>query len=172
MAKIENKNEIQEFSWKSNLRALSWGLLIAALFMFISLPSMILILFGMMPTIFAWIIDKSDKRYAMFSVLGMNLSGLLPYLLDIWFKDHTTEAAIDVLSNLFDLLIIYGSAIFGWLMYISLPPVIITFLMAISDRRIVLLEGNQKKLTEEWGEDIIIDTGTLSNTNNESDTET
>ena len=125
----------------------------------------------MMPTIFAWIIDKSEKKYAMFSILGMNLSGLLPYLMDIWFKDHTTEAAINVLSNIFDLIIIYGSAIFGWIMFISLPPVIITFLMAISDRRIALLEGNQKKLTEEWGEDIIIDSGMQDEEANGTDTE-
>ena len=171
MAETENTNKVQEFSWKSNLRALSWGLLIAAMFIFISLPSMILILFGMMPTIFAWIIDKSEKKYAMFSILGMNLSGLLPYLMDIWFKDHTTEAAIDVLSNIFDLIIIYGSAIFGWIMFISLPPLIITFLMAISDRRIALLEGNQKKLTEEWGEDIIIDSGMQNEEANGTDTE-
>ena len=124
-----------------------------------------------MPTIFAWIIDKSEKKYAMFSILGMNLSGLLPYLMDIWFKDHTTEAAIDVLSNIFDLIIIYGSAIFGWIMFISLPPLIITFLMAISDRRIALLEGNQKKLTEEWGEDIIIDSGMQNEEANGTDTE-
>ena len=171
MAETENTKKVQEFSWKSNLRALSWGLLIAAMFIFISLPSMILILFGMMPTIFAWIIDKSEKKYAMFSILGMNLSGLLPYLMDIWFKDHTTEAAINVLSNIFDLIIIYGSAIFGWIMFISLPPVIITFLMAISDRRIALLEGNQKKLTEEWGEDIIIDSGMQNEEANGTDTE-
>ena len=29
MAKTKNNNKVQEFSWKSNLRALAWGLLIA-----------------------------------------------------------------------------------------------------------------------------------------------
>ena len=172
MAKTENNSKEQQFSWKSNLRALAWGLLIATMFMVISLPSMILILFGMMPSIFAWIIDKSEKKYAMFSVLGMNLSGLLPYLMDIWFQDHTTEAAISILSNLFDLMVIYGAAIFGWILYVSLPPVIITFLIVISDRRIVLLESNQRKITKEWGEDIINDFKSLSNTKNEADIQT
>jgi hypothetical protein len=172
MAKTKNNNKVQEFSWKSNLRALAWGLLIATMFMVISLPSMILILFGMMPSIFAWIIDKSEKKYAMFSVLGMNLSGLLPYLMDIWFQDHSTEAAISILSNLFDIMVIYGAAIFGWILYVSLPPMIIMFLMVIADRRIVLLESNQRKITKEWGEDIINDFESLGNTTNEADIKT
>ena len=133
---------------------------------------MILILFGMMPSIFAWIIDKSEKKYAMFSVLGMNLSGLLPYLMDIWFQDHSTEAAISILSNLFDIMVIYGAAIFGWILYVSLPPMIIMFLMVIADRRIVLLESNQRKITKEWGEDIINDFESLGNTTNEADIKT
>jgi hypothetical protein len=171
MAKPEIKNNVDAFSWKSNLRALAWGLLIAAMFMVISLPSMILILFGMVPTIFAWIIDKSEKKHAMFSVMGMNLSGLFPYLMDIWFKDHSTKAAISILSNLFDLVVIYGASIFGWVLFISLPPIIIIFLMAISDRRIALLKSIQKKITEEWGEEIINDYETLNNPIDSSETE-
>jgi hypothetical protein len=171
MAKPDIKNNTEAFSWKSNLRSLAWGLLIAAMFMVISLPSMILILFGMVPTIFAWIIDKSEKKYAMFSVMGMNFSGLFPYLIDIWFKDHSTQAAINILSNLFDLLVIYGASIFGWILFMSLPPMIIIFLMAISDRRIALLKSNQNKITEEWGEDIINDYETLNTPSNNSEAE-
>ena len=171
MAKPDIKNNTEAFSWKSNLRSLAWGLLIAAMFMVISLPSMILILFGMVPTIFAWIIDKSEKKYAMFSVMGMNFSGLFPYLIDIWFKDHSTQAAINILSNLFDLLVIYGASIFGWILFMSLPPMIIIFLMAISDRRIALLKSNQNKITEEWGEDIINDYETLNSPSNNSEAE-
>ena len=156
-----NRNGKRQFSWKSNLRSLSWGILIAAAFMVISLPSMILILFGMVPSIFAWIVDKSEKKYAMFSVLGMNISGLIPFLTDIWFKDHTTKAAIAILSNLFDLIIIYGSAGFGFILFIILPPIIITFLMAIPEHRITTLKGKQKKVIEEWGKEVITDFQTL-----------
>ena len=164
-------SENEQASWKSNLRALSWGLLIAATFMMISLPSMILLLFGMVPTIFAWIVDKTEKKYAMFSVLGMNFSGLLPFLIDVWFKDHSTQAAINILSNILDLSIIYGAAFFGWFLYKSLPPLIFTFLKVISERRITVLKTNQKKILEEWGEEIISDFENLDITSNAAEIE-
>ena len=171
MTKLEQSNSDQNFSWKSNLRSLAWGLLIAITFMLISLPSMILILFGMVPTLFAWIVDKSEKKYAMFSILGMNFTGLFPFLMDIWFEDHTTKAAIAVLSSLIDLIIIYGAAGFGFIMFIALPPVITTFLMAISERRITALISNQKKIAEEWGQEIIADFELLDLTSNDIDAE-
>lgn len=172
MSEPEIKNNAQPFSWKSNLRSLSWGMLIAAAFMLVSLPSMILILFGMVPTIFAWIVDKSEKRYAMFSVFGMNISALIPFLTDIWFKDHTTKAAIAILSNIFDLIIIYGTAGFGFILFIILPPVISTFLMAIPERRRTALKGKQRKIIEEWGEEIITDFQPLKTASNGADAET
>ena len=169
MAKPENRDNGQGFSWKSNLRSLSWGLLIAGAFMVISLPSMILILFGMVPSIFAWIVDKSEKKYVMFSILGMNVSGLIPFLTDIWFKDHTTKAAIAVLSNFFDIIIIYGAAGFGFILVIILPPMISTFIMAIPERRITALKGKQEKIIKEWGEKVIIDFQNLTIASNDAE---
>jgi hypothetical protein len=90
----------------------------------------------------------------------MNFSGLLPFLIDIWFKDHSTDAAIAVLTNVFELMVIYSAAAFGWLLYVSLPPVITTFLTVISERRVAVLKANQQKILEEWGDGIIQVVGT------------
>ncbi len=120
----------------------------------ISLPTMLLIFFGLMPSIVALVIDRTEGRSATFCVLGMNLSGLFPFLTDVWFQVHTTDMAIRIMTNVFNLLIIYGSAGFGWMLYMALPPVITTFLSAMSQRRVAVLRENQAKIIEEWGESV------------------
>lgn len=120
----------------------------------ISLPTVLLIFFGLMPSIVALVIDRTEGRYATFCVLGMNLSGLFPFLTEVWFQVHTTDMAIRIMTNVFNLLIIYGSAGFGWMLYMVLPPVITTFLSAMSQRRVAVLRENQARIIEEWGEGV------------------
>ena len=120
----------------------------------ISMPTVLLIFFGLMPSIVAMVIDRTEGRYATFCVLGMNLSGLLPFLTDVWFQVHTTDMAIQIMTNVFNLLIIYGSAGFGWMLYMALPPVITTFLSAMSQRRVAVLREKQAQIIEEWGESV------------------
>ena len=120
----------------------------------ISLPTVLLIFFGLMPSIVAMVIDRTEGRYATFCVLGMNLSGLFPFLTDIWFQVHTTDMAIRIMTNVFNLLIIYGSAGFGWMLYMALPPVITTFLSSMSQRRVAVLREKQAQIIEEWGESV------------------
>ena len=151
----------EQASSGNSLRVLIWGMVLLGAFMMVSLPTVILALFGLLPTIVAWVIDRSEQKYAMFCVFGMNFSGLFPFLMDIWFRNHSTDAAIAVLTNVFDLMIIYSAAAFGWMLFIALPPVITTFLTVISERRVIVLKSNQQTILEEWGEGIIQVIGTL-----------
>jgi hypothetical protein len=136
------------------LRHVVWGLLILVALLVISLPTVLVLLFGMLPTIVAWVIDRSQQKYATFCVCGMNFSGMFPFLSDIWFKDHSTDAAVAVLTNVFDLMVIYGAAAFGWMMFIAVPPVISQFISAMLQRRVATLRDQQQKIIEEWGEGV------------------
>ena len=133
------------------LRVLIWGGLILGTAMMISLPTVMLVLFGLLPSIVAWIIDRPEQKYATFCVIGFNFSGVFPYLMEIWFDIHSIDAAIEILTNVFDLFVIYGSATFGYMVYFALPPVITTFLSAMPDRRLEELRVTQKSIIEEWG---------------------
>lgn len=136
------------------LRLLIWAGVIVLTMMMVSLPTVMLVFFGLLPSIVAWVIDRADQKYATFCVFGMNFAGLFPFLTDIWFEDHSVDAAIRIMTNVFDLIIIYGSAAFGWMMFIVLPPVITTFLSAMSERRLDTLQTQQKDIIEEWGENV------------------
>ena len=119
-----------------------------------SLPSMMIIAIGMSPTLVAAVIDRSPKRFALFAVGGMNLSGVFPYLLDLWLGPHTLDHALELLANPFVLLAMFGSAMGGWALYFAVPPIVTGILTAITQRRIAVLRGTQKGLIEEWGEGV------------------
>ena len=110
----------------------------------------------MAPTIVAYIVDKSNGKFAFFSVGAMNLTGITPALIKLWNGENTVSAAIDILSDPFDLLIIFAAAALGWLIYLGLPPVIRGLLTVISKHRITNLKMEQKRLVKEWGEGVAI----------------
>jgi len=138
----------------SAMRKAVWILLCLVALLVISLPTVLLLLFGMLPTIVAWVVDRSQQKYATFCVCGMNFSGVFPFLSDIWFKDHSTDAAVRIMTNVFDLMVIYGAAAFGWMMFIAVPPVITQFISAMLQKRVATLREQQQKIVEEWGEGV------------------
>lgn len=136
------------------LHRLIWAGLFIATLLFISPATAMLLFFGLLPSFVALIIDRSDGKYAMFCVLGLNFSGLFPFLSDLWFKTNSIDAAINILTDVFSLLIIYMSAGFGWMLYMALPPVVTSLLSVMSQRRVAELRETQSTIIEEWGEGV------------------
>jgi len=129
-------------------------LLILLAMLIISLPTVLILFFGLLPSIVAFIVDRTKQRYAAFCVGGMNFSGVFPYLLDVWYGRHTVDEAMIVLTDVFALMIMYSSSALGWLIYVSVPTVVTTFLSVINERRISSLRARQREIIAEWGEDV------------------
>ncbi|MDA0306994.1 MAG: acyl-CoA synthetase [Proteobacteria bacterium] len=136
------------------LHRLIWAGLFIATLLFISPATVMLLFFGLLPSFVALITDRSDGKYAMFCVLGLNFSGLFPFLADLWFKTDSIDAATNILSDVFSLFIIYGAAGFGVMFYMVLPPVVTSLLSVMSQRRVAELRENQAKIVEEWGKGV------------------
>ncbi|MHA1597425.1 MAG: acyl-CoA synthetase [Alphaproteobacteria bacterium] len=119
-----------------------------------SLPTVLIIIFGLLPTFVAWVIDRTKGKPAAFCVGGINMCGVFPYLLQLWMGDNTMDAAITIMTDVFALAVMYGAAGFGWMIYQSLPTVVTTFLTAIAQHRVSTLRAEQRDLVEEWGKDV------------------
>lgn len=128
--------------------------MIITLLMIVALPMMMVLFFGMLPTIVVYFIDRTEEKYHAFSVGGMNFSGVFPYLLDLWAAADPFSAAQHILTNVFSLMVMLGAAAFGWIMFLSIPPVVAAFLTVIAQRRVVLLRGQQVDLIKEWGKEV------------------
>lgn len=128
-------------------------MILAALVPF-SLPTVVLAFFGLLPTLGAWASEKGVYRYAWLCVGGLNFSGLVYFLFNLWFGVHTLDESFNVLSQGDVLLWAYGCAALGWALYMVLPPMVSSWLTFTSDRRIAALKAAQKRLVEEWGPEV------------------
>ena len=119
-----------------------------------SIPTMLLLFAGMLPTLVAALTDRSNARYAWICVGGLNFAGLAPALLRLWFGHHEITYALRQVTDFHTLLLAYAAAAAGWLLYFGAPPVVITIMMATSKRRAAALELQMKRLEEEWGPEV------------------
>ena len=123
---------------------------VAVLFAFTG--TVILVLVGMAPTLVAYIIDRTPKKYAAFCVGGMNFTGVFPSILKLWERNPDIKAAIGIAFHPFDLTVMYGSAALGWMLYQAIPPVVAAMIAVSAQHRIAQLRSRQRELIREWGD--------------------
>ena len=137
----------QGVDWTKTLGIFTIGVAIAIF----SLPTLIVFIPGMLPTMVARVCDRTEQKYATFCVGGLNLCGVFPYLLTLWTDNHEVRAAVGIISDIFALLVMYAAAGFGWLMFMAIPPVVSAFLNVLAQRRVTLLRASQEEIVKEWG---------------------
>ena len=119
-----------------------------------SLPTMMVLLVGLLPTLGAALSERGKARYAWICVGGVNFAGLSPWLFKLWFGHHTLEYAFSQITGVTMLLAAYGASAVGWLLYISMPPIVGVFSGINSKRRMTVLVDSQKKLIDQWGAEV------------------
>lgn len=129
------------------------GTIIALLLPWI-FPTLIVFGIGMVPTLVALIIDRTEHKYVTLGVGSMNFAGVFPYLLKLWTLPQSFESAASIVTSVFALVVMYGAAAFGWMIFIAVPPVVIAFLVVLAQRRVAVLRASQRKIVEEWGESV------------------
>jgi len=139
-------------------RKITWShilvLMLICLIMLVSMPTVLLVAFGLLPTAVAFLVDRSYQKSATFSVGSLNFAGLFPYLLELWTEYNTIDYALRTMSDVFAIAIMYGGAAFGWALFSSLPQVVGSFYAVVNKQQIANLKSKQKKLLEEWGNDV------------------
>ncbi|CAA7621571.1 conserved membrane hypothetical protein [Candidatus Terasakiella magnetica] len=128
-------------------------MVLAALVPF-SLPTVVLLFFTMLPTLVAWATEKGPHKYAFLCVGGLNFSGVFPYLFSLWFGVHTLDEAFRMLSDPIMLMSAYGCSGIGYGIYGAMPPMVASYLHYTSQRRVSNLKSVQKKLVEDWGDEV------------------
>ncbi|MBM3565802.1 MAG: hypothetical protein FJX42_06805, partial [Alphaproteobacteria bacterium] len=98
-----------------------WSMVIMALLLPWILPTLVVVFFGMMPAIVALIIDRSRGKSGAITVAAMNFAGIFPYILKLWSKHQSLESAVTIIADIFALIVIYGAAGAGWLIFMTVP---------------------------------------------------
>ena len=119
-----------------------------------SLPTLLVMFVGMLPTLVATLAERGANRYAWICVGGLNFAGLASWLLALWFGHHEFSYALQEITDINMLMAAYGASAFGWALYLVMPPVVGTFMAANSQRRAMSLASQQRKLVELWGQEV------------------
>ncbi len=139
---------------KKKSSASFWPLIMVLLLIAIAGPSALIVFFGMMPAVVAFLVDRTRQKYGPLCVTGMNFCGVFPVLLELWTGEHSFSAAFELLVDPMMLMMMYGAAAIGWMLFLAIPPVIATFIGVMMESRITYLRGIQKKIIDEWGEEV------------------
>ncbi len=154
MAKVEQPVAAQKPApilplWQKALLAIL-SLPLAALV----LPSLMILLIGMVPTFVSFVADRSRERYLTITVGLPNACGCLPALVNLWIMGQSFSHAQIVLSDPFGWAVAFGAAGLGWLIYMFTPPVAAVYYASAARMREQSLKRLQKSLIETWGEEV------------------
>ena len=123
-------------------------------FIIAALPSVIILVVGMVPTIVAYIIDLTPGRYAARCVAGLNIAGVVPFLNRLWGSTNDMAAAINIVTDVYAWLAFYAASGVGWLLFSSLPGNVASFKTYSARRHANALRSRLEELKEEWGDEI------------------
>lgn len=124
--------------------------IVFAIMAVILLPTTIVIMVGLVPSAVAFFVDNSRDRFLGFTVLAMNIAGLLPTVLRLWKTGHHMDNAISLISQPSVLTMILIPAGIGWLLYLYTPQLVSKMVRKRAEARIRHLEKQQKELIEQW----------------------
>lgn len=116
-----------------------------------TLPTVLILSVGMLPTLAAYIVDRRREKYTTLCVGSMNFVGVIPFLATLWTEDHSFDMAFTILGDPFGWLVMLGSAGIGWSIYFVAPGIVAMIMATRIEQRIEKLKSRQIELVEEWG---------------------
>lgn len=117
-------------------------------------PTCALMVFGMVPSIVAYVVDRGTRPMLAFTIAPLNLAGLMPYLLTLWNGSDTMPTVVHMLTDVYVWLVIYLAAGAGWLLFIGMPTIVTVALERSLDHRKGKLQSLQNKLRTDWGAEV------------------
>lgn len=118
-----------------------------------ALPAVVILIIGLLPTITIILIDsKNTNKLTM--VGCFNLAGVFICLMNI-FNQFNLHHAITILGNVFNIIIMLGTAALGMILYYELPNLFLLISKASAQKRLHNIDHKLEKIAEEWGKECI-----------------
>ncbi|SMF60283.1 hypothetical protein SAMN06265365_12190 [Tistlia consotensis] len=137
-----------------NWTKLAVGLLVALPAMVVLLPTTMLVFVLSLPTVVAFLVDRTRERYLVATVGLLNLCGVLPALVALWDRGQSIDNAFRLLTDMVYWIAAFGAAGVGWAIFTSLPPLVSSYYTLVTQHRVNHLRKRQKQLIEAWGEEV------------------
>ena len=129
-------------------------LLITLILAAVLMPSAILTCVLMVPSIVAFIVDRSPQRYLTMTVGLPNFCGVLPGLANLWELGQTFDGAFSGISDPWNMMVAYSAAGMGWVIFFSTPLIVGSYLSISTEGKIKSIRRYQDVLIDAWGEGV------------------
>lgn len=117
-------------------------------------PTTVLFCGCMIPTLVAAVVDNYPQKTAWVTVGCMNFAGTVPAWFLLWERGQRIDHAFDLLMQSSTLIIAYGAAGVGWVLYHNITPFVAGILVLRNEKRLKDIEKRQKDLISKWGQEV------------------
>jgi hypothetical protein len=118
------------------------------------LPSTLVLIAAMVPTLVARIVDPAPGRQLTITVGSLNFAGALWFLSDLWSAGQSFSAIVPTLSDMIGWLAALVGAGMGWAIYSLMPIASRSIATTKSNLRLSRVRKSQADLVEQWGEPV------------------
>lgn len=119
-----------------------------------AMPTALLLFVGLMPTLMTILFNRKPDQYSLISVGVLNFCGVIPYLTILWGGGNDLDTTIDLLSDGYTWLAMYGCAALGALIYIRMPDLTERNMAWRDENRIKRCHLLIEHLKNEWGAEL------------------
>ncbi len=109
---------------------------------------------ALLPSAVAWLLDVTPTMVLARTVIPLNVSTVIPFVVQIYFADDPSEKLARSMVNPWIWLLIYAASIFGFLLYYFLPAFIRIYVTVRTDKKRRDYLAAMKTLKEEWGNEV------------------
>ncbi|HJN04470.1 MAG TPA: hypothetical protein QF665_05070 [Alphaproteobacteria bacterium] len=120
----------------------------------ISLPSIIIVVAGMVPTIISWLFASSGDRHSTTTLAAMNLAGVAPVVGMLWERGHNINNALQILSEPVPWLIMLGASAAALALNAILPNIGVAMMQRAAVIRVQKIHEARRSLVAEWGNEV------------------
>ncbi len=114
-----------------------------------------LLIVGLAPTIVSWLANQSPNRqHQLLTVLAFNLAGVMPYLARVVYSPRGLDLVMEITSDVFSWLVMYGAASAAMLILLAAPQAAALALQIMAQERLKSITTAQNKLIDEWGDEV------------------
>lgn len=114
----------------------------------------ILLVVGMIPTLVAAIIDKTEGRVRMWSVGAMNFAGCAPFILEVFKKGNEITVAMAYVLQPRTIVVMYFAAGLGYLIDWAMTGIVSSIMVQKTKARLIEIQKEQKAMVERWGVEV------------------
>lgn len=118
------------------------------------LPSTLVLIPAMVPTLVARIVDPAPGRHLTITVGSLNFAGSLWFMHDLWSAGQSFAAILPTLGDMLGWLTALLGAGLGWAIYSLMPVASRNMAAAKTKLRLGRIRKAQEDLVEQWGDPV------------------